>query len=99
MSFVFNISNLLVAIFVAAVVTAAHTLMQSWLCRMAVRRLHAIQDEMGELCRGTADAKTNRRMDSLANEAARLLARFDIDYWAALERQPNSRDSDRKKRG
>lgn len=98
MSYIFEASYLLGAMFFASIVTAAHALAQAMLCRMAVRRLYAIQDEMGELCRGTATPDTNRRMDLLAHEAASLLARFDIDYWAALERQPSSRNRDRDRR-
>jgi hypothetical protein len=78
----------LLGLFVAAIITAAHCGVQSWLCRYAIRRLHAIQNEMGELCKRKTDPDANERMDSLAHEAAHLLARFDIDYWAAVERQP-----------
>lgn len=95
MSYLFEANPFLGAIFVAAILTAVHCVIQSWLCRIAIRRLYAIQDEMGELCKRSATPDTNRRMDSLAHEAAGLLARFDIDYWAALERQP-SRNKNRK---
>ncbi|MCG8583919.1 MAG: hypothetical protein MI757_04315 [Pirellulales bacterium] len=97
MSYIFEASYLLGALFFASMITAMHAFVQSMLCRLAVRRLYAIQDEMGELCRGIATPDTNRQMDELAHEAARLLARFDIDYWAALDRQP-SRNKDREER-
>lgn len=96
MSYLFEASYILGAIFIAAIVTAAHTLIQSFLCRHAVRRLYAIQDEMGELCSDKSEVDTNQQMDDLAHEAARLLARFDIDYWAALDRQSSERGKRRR---
>jgi hypothetical protein len=96
MTYLFEASYLLGATFLAAIITAAHTFVQSVLCKSAVHRLHAIQDEMGELCQGETDDDTNLQMDRLAHEAAKLLARFDIDYWTALENQP-SRKKDGKK--
>ena len=83
----FHIIALTSSVLLAAVAVGTHLLVDFWIRRAAIRRLHAIQDEMGRLCKRGASEETNRKVDALAHEAAGHLARFGIDYWAVVDQQ------------
>ena len=83
----FHIIAVTSSILLAAVSVGTHLLVDFLLRRSAIRRLHAIQDEMGRLCKRGASEETNRQVDELAHEAAVHLARFGIDYWTVVDQQ------------
>ena len=82
---------LLIAMLIAGAFTAIHVVADWMIRRAAVRRLHQIQEEMGQICPGRDNPDADRQMDVLAHEAGRLLARFDIDYWAVVRRGKDQR--------
>jgi hypothetical protein len=84
-------SSLLIALVIAGAFTALHVVTDWMIRRAAIRRLHQIQDEMGQICQRRDNPDAERQMDVLAHEAGRLLARFDIDYWAVVRRGKDHR--------
>jgi len=84
-------SSLLIAMLIAGAFAALHVVIDRVIRRAAVRRLYAIQDEMDQVCQRRSNPDAERQMDVLAHEAGRLLARFDIDYWAVVRRGKDQR--------
>jgi hypothetical protein len=84
-------SSLLIALVIAGAFTAIHVVIDWLLRRAAYRRIHEIQDEMDQICQDRGNPDAERQMDVLSHEAGRLLARFDIDYWAVVNRGKDRR--------